>query len=73
MNCIAAILVLLHSLPFTNSLIIEVVRVAIGWWNQLFYLLFQSEAGFSTFYIWLLFPYTPGMGEYCIITGSHWL
>ena len=43
-----------HSLPFTNSLPRELIRVAIWWWNQAFYFLFQSEAGFSTFYVRLL-------------------
>ena len=57
-----------HSLP------IALIRVTIWWWNQVFYFLFQCEAGFSTDIIRLFFT---GMGEYFILSahatyGSRW-
>ena len=47
-----------HSLPFTNSLPVELIRVDIWWWNKVFYFLFPSQVGFSTFYIGLFFTCT---------------
>ena len=43
---------------FTNSLSINFIRVAFWLWNQWFYFLFETKAGFSTFYVGLHFTHT---------------
>ena len=43
---------------FTNSLPIDLIMLAIWYWNEGFYFLLYTEAGFSIFYIGLLFTRT---------------
>ena len=46
----------------TNSLPINLIKVASRWWNQGFYFIFHTKSGFSTFYMALLFTPTANMG-----------
>ena len=48
---------------FINSLPINLTKAVIGYWNNGFYFLFHAKAGFSTFYIRLLFTPTASTGE----------
>ena len=41
---------------------VNLIKVAIWWWNQGFYFRFHTKAGFSTFYIELRFTPTASMG-----------
>ena len=62
-----------HSLQFTNSLPIELTRGAIWCW---YYFLFRAAAGFSTFYIELIFSRTFRFDMVCVnecALSSLWL
>ena len=63
--------VCVHSLPFTSSLPIDLIKEAIGWWNQCFYFLFTNCSWFLHFlYRVDTYPYC-GMGEYFIYVNAH--
>ena len=67
---IVIILVFLNSLPFHQLSPQRVIGIDIWWWNQVFYFLFHSKAGFSTFYIGLLFTRT--VERVNILSNSPW-
>ena len=52
---IVAILAFCILFYFTNSLPINLIMVAIWYWNEVFYFLLHSKAAFTTFYLGLLF------------------
>ena len=56
---ILAFYILFH---LTNSLSINLIMVVIWYWNKRFYFLFHTKAGFSSFYIGLLFTHTACTG-----------
>ena len=63
-------MVVFHSLRFINSFHIDLTRLAIWWWKQEFYFLFQSEAGFSHFLYKVALRPDSDTGEYFIYDSA---